>query len=144
MSVPIKLRDDCRAADVRAHARRCKDGAQLRRLLAIATVLEGGSRSDAALVGGVTRRIVRNWMLHCNADGPDGLARRKPPGPQAILNDGHRRALEEIIEAGPIAAAHRVVRRRISAERRHGSSGRSAPLKARLPASSCPGATARP
>ena len=113
MSVPIKLRGDCSAVDVRGHARRCKDGAQVRRLLAIATILDGGSRSDAALVGGVTRQIVRDWVLRFNADGPDGLATRKAPGPQTILDGGHRRALEEIIKAGPIPAAHGVVRWRI-------------------------------
>ena len=47
MSVPIKLRGDFSAGDVRAVARRCKDGAQVRRLLAIATILDGHSRSDA-------------------------------------------------------------------------------------------------
>lgn len=78
MSVPIKLRDDLSAVDVRACARRCKDGAQVRRLLAIATILDGGSRSDAALIGGVTRQIVRDWVLRFNADGPEGLATRKP------------------------------------------------------------------
>jgi transposase len=113
MAVPIKLRDDFGGADVRAHARRCKDGAQVRRLLAIATILDGGSRGDAALVGGVTRQIVRDWVLRFNADGPDGLATRKAPGPQTILSDVHRRALEEIIESGPIPAAHGVVRWRI-------------------------------
>src|SRR3546814_11748104 len=97
------------AADGRAHARRCKAGGQVRRLLAIVTILDGGSRSDAALVGGVTRQVVRDWVLRFNADGPDGLATRKAPGPQTILNDGHRRALEAIIEAGPIPAAHGVV-----------------------------------
>jgi len=113
MSVPIKLRDDFSAADVRGHARRCKDGAQVRRLLAIATILDGGSRGDAALVGGVTRQIVRDWVVRFNADGPEGLATRKASGPQTILNDGHRRALEEIIETGPLPAAHGVVRWRI-------------------------------
>lgn len=106
MSVPIKLRDDLSAADVRAHARRCRDGAQVRRLLAIATILDGGSRSDAAHIGGVTRQIVRDWVVRFNADGPEGLATRKAPGPQTILSDVHRRALEEIIESGPIPAAH--------------------------------------
>jgi transposase len=113
MSVPIKLRDDYSCVDVRAHARRCKDGPQVRRLLAIATILDGGSRSDAALVGGVTRQIVRDWVLRFNAEGPEGLATRKAPGPQTILNDGHRRALGEIIETGPIPAAHGTVRWRI-------------------------------
>jgi transposase len=113
MSVSIKLRDDFSAVDVRAHARRCRDGAQVRRLLAIATILDGGSRSDAAVIGGVTRQIVRDWVVRFNADGPEGLATRKAPGPQTILSDVHRRALEEIIESGPIPAAHGVVRWRI-------------------------------
>ena len=57
MSMPLKLRDDFSAVAVRAVVRRCKDGAQVRRLLAIAAILDGGSRSDAALVGGVTRQM---------------------------------------------------------------------------------------
>jgi len=113
MSVPLKLRDDFTAAAVRAHARRCKDGSQVRRLLAIATILDGGSRSDAAIVGGVTRQIVRDWVVRFNADGPEGLVTRKAPGPQTILNDRHRHALAEIIAAGPIPAVHGVVRWRI-------------------------------
>ena len=113
MSLPLKLRDDFSAADVRVYARRCKDGAQVRRLLAIATILDGGSRTDAALVGGVTRQIVRDWVLRFNANGPDGLATRKAPGPQTILGNEHRRALEDVVEAGPIPAVHGVVRWRI-------------------------------
>ena len=113
MSMPLKLRDDFPAVDVRAVARRCKDETQVRRLLAIAAILDGGSRSDAAFVGGVTRRIVRDWVLRFNADGPDGLANRKASGPQTILGDEHRRALEEVVEAGPIPAVHGVVRWRI-------------------------------
>ena len=79
MSVPVKLRDDFSAVDVRAHARRCKDGAQVRRLLAIATILDGDSRSDAAPVGGVTRQIVRDWVLRFNADGPERRSKRSSP-----------------------------------------------------------------
>ena len=113
MSVPLKLRGDFTANDIRGHARRCKDGAQVRRLLAIATILDGGSRSDAALVGSVTRQIVRDWVVRFNAEGPEGLATRKAPGPPTILNDEHRRALADIVEAGPIPASHGVVRWRI-------------------------------
>jgi len=113
MSLPLKLRGDFTANDIRGQARRCKDGAQVRRLLAIATILDGGSRSDAALVGGVTRQIVRDWVVRFNADGPEGLATRKAPGPPTILNDEHRRALAEVIEVGPIPASHGVVRWRI-------------------------------
>jgi len=42
MSVPLKLRGDFTGNDIRGHARRCKDGAQVRRLLAIATILGSG------------------------------------------------------------------------------------------------------
>lgn len=113
MTAAIKLRDDFSAGQVRAAARTSKDAAQVRRLLAIATILEGGSRSDAARTGGVTLQIVRDWVLRFNAQGPDGLVTRKAPGPDTILDDSHRRALEEIIEAGPIPAVHGVVRWRI-------------------------------
>lgn len=82
-------------------------------LLAIATILDGGSRSDAAKVGGVTLQIVRDWVLRFNAHGPDDLETRKAPGRDTILDDCHRRALAETIEAGPIPAVHGVVRWRI-------------------------------
>lgn len=37
-------------------------------------ILDGGSRSEAAKVAGVTLQIVRDWVLRFNAGGPDGLA----------------------------------------------------------------------
>ena len=52
-------------------------------------------------------------MLRFNADGPDGLASRKAPGKASILNDAQRRSLAEQVEAGPIPAAHGVVRWRL-------------------------------
>lgn len=113
MAAAVKLRDDFSSVQVRAFARMSKNAAQVRRLLAIATILDGGSRSAAALTGGVTLQIVRDWVLRFNADGPDGLATRKAPGPDTILNDTHRRALADAIEAGPIPAVHGVVRWRI-------------------------------
>ena len=57
MAAPVRLRDDLSCAQVRAFARSAKDAAQVRRLLAIATILDGGSRSDAARVGGVTLQL---------------------------------------------------------------------------------------
>ncbi|WP_189622634.1 helix-turn-helix domain-containing protein, partial [Novosphingobium colocasiae] len=113
MAAAIRVRGDFSPGHVRAFARRAKDADQVRRLLAIATILDGGSRSDAARVGGVTLQIVRDWVLRFNAYGPDGLETRKAPGPDTILDDGHRRALAEAIEAGPIPAVHGVVRWRI-------------------------------
>ena len=71
----IALRTDFTAAQVRAAARKTKDGPQARRLLALATIYDGGTRSEAARIGGVTLQIVRDWVLRLNADGPCGPAR---------------------------------------------------------------------
>ena len=109
----LPLRDDFDAPTVRLAAKRSKDGPQARRLLALAAIYEGASRSEAAKIGGVTLQIIRDWVLKFNAHGPDGLIDRKPPGQAPRLNDAHRAALASIIESGPIPAVHGVVRWRI-------------------------------
>jgi transposase len=111
--MPIPLRSDFTAAQVRAAARKTKDGPQARRLLALAAVYDGGTRSEAAKVGGVTLQIVRDWVLKFNADGPPGLINRKAPGQPSRLDATHRAALVGQIESGPIPAIHGVVRWRV-------------------------------
>lgn len=113
MAGAIGVRGDYEGADLRRLARRCGDADQVRRLLALAVILEGGSRSEAAKVGGVTLQIVRDWVLRFNSEGPDGLVSRKAPGKVPILSDAQRRALAEAVEAGPIPASHGVVRWRL-------------------------------
>ena len=111
--MPVPLRADFDAQMVRSVARRSKDGPQARRLLALAAVYEGATRTEAARIGGVTLQIVRDWVVKFNAHGPDGLIDRKPPGQPPRLNHAHRAALAAIIEGGPIPAVHGVVRWRI-------------------------------
>ena len=111
--MPIPLRIDFDAAALRRLARRTKDGPQARRLLALAAIYEGATRAEAAQIGGVTRQIVRDWVVKFNALGPEGLIDRKPPGLPSRLNDTHRAALVAIIEQGPIPAVHGVVRWRL-------------------------------
>jgi transposase len=111
--VPVPLRTDFDAKTVRAAAKRSKDGPQARRLLALAAVYEGATRTQAARIGGVTLQIVRDWVMKFNAHGPEGLIDRKPPGQAPRLNGAHRAALAAIIESGPIPAVHGVVRWRI-------------------------------
>lgn len=113
MAASIGVRGDYSASDLRRLARRCGDADQVRRLLAMASILDGGSRSEAAKIGGVTLQIVRDWVIRYNAAGPDGLKSRKAPGKPPILNDAQRRTLAAQVEAGPIAAAHGVVRWRL-------------------------------
>ena len=111
--MPIALRTDFDAASVREAARQSKDGAQTRRLLALAAIYDGASRTEAAKIGGVTLQIVRDWVMKFNAQGPEGLIDRKPPGQPSRLNGAHRSALAPILERGPIPAVHGVVRWRI-------------------------------
>lgn len=66
MAAPIVLRADFTADDLRSLARRSRDAGQARRLLALATTYDGGSRGDAARAGGVTLQIVRDWVLRFN------------------------------------------------------------------------------
>ena len=111
--MPIPLRADFDARMMRAAAKRSKDGPQARRLLALAAIYDGATRAEAAEIGGVTRQIVRDWVVKFNADGPDGLIDRKQPGQPSRLNATHRAALAAILESGPIPAIHGVVRWRI-------------------------------
>ena len=111
--MPIPLRSDFDGRLTRAAAKRSKDGPQARRLLALAAIYDGATRTEAAKIGGVTLQIVRDWVVKFNAHGPEGLVDRKPPGQPSRLNDTHRAALAAIIESGPIPAAHGVVRWRI-------------------------------
>jgi transposase len=113
MPIPLRLRPDFEAADLRTAARRTKDAAQGRRLLALAAIYDGASRTDAAKIGGVTLQIVRDWVLRFNAQGPDGLVDRKAPGRPPRLDDAHRAALAAAIESGPTPAIHGVVRWRL-------------------------------
>src|SRR5215213_7130925 len=111
--MPIPLRSDFDATALRGLARRTKDGPQARRLLALASIYDGASRAEAAQIGGVTRQIVRDWVVRFNALGPEGLIDRKPPGLPSRLSDTHRAALAAAIERGPIPAVHGVVRWRL-------------------------------
>jgi transposase len=109
----IPLRSDFDAAALRGLARRSKDGPQARRLLALAAIYDGASRTEAARIGGVTRQIVRDWVVKLNAHGPEGLIDRKPPGQPSRLTDAHRSALMARIDDGPIPSVHGVVRWRL-------------------------------
>lgn len=110
---PVMLRADFDAAELRLLAKVAKVGNVTRRLLALAEVYDGGSRSDAARIGGVGLQTIRDWVLRFNARGPDGLVDGKAKGQTPKLSDAHRRALIAMIEAGPIAAVHGVVRWRL-------------------------------
>ncbi len=66
----LALRPDFNADVLRAIARKTKDGRQARRCLALAAIYEGATRAEAARMGGVTRQIIRDWVVRFNAHGP--------------------------------------------------------------------------
>src|ERR1700716_3136218 len=107
MGVPVSLREDFDAGRLRGLAKRTTDAPQVRRLLALAAIYGGATRSEAATIGGVGLQIVRDWVLRFNARGPEGLLDGKSPG------DTQRLAIAQMIESGPIPAAHGVVRWRL-------------------------------
>ena len=113
MAAAIGLRDDFDGPALRKLGRLTKDAAQARRLLALAAIYDGGSRTDAARIGDVGLQTVRDWVLRFNARGPAGLLDGKAPGNRPKLDDAQRRALAEIVERGPIPAIHEVVRWRL-------------------------------
>ncbi len=63
------MRTDYTSGDVRRIARRVKNVAQARRLLAIAAVLDGSSREQAAKIGGMDRQTLRDWVIRFNEQG---------------------------------------------------------------------------
>ena len=84
MGQAIPVRTNYTAGEVRRFAQRAKDAAQARRLLAIAAVLDGASREEAATIGGMDRQTLRDWVIRFNEQGPDGLINipspAAPPG----------------------------------------------------------------
>jgi transposase len=114
MASAIALRNDFNGPALRGLGKATKDAGQARRLLALAEIYDGGSRSDASRIGGVGLQTVRDWVLRFNARGPAGLIDGKAPGNASKLDDAQRRALADIVERGPIPAIHEVVRWRLA------------------------------
>ena len=109
----VLLRKDFDASRLRGLAKKTKDGPQARRLLTLAAIYDGATRTEAAKIGGVGLQIIRDWVIRFNARGPDGLLDGKASGRPSKLDDGQRRAVAQMVESGPIPAIHGVVRWRL-------------------------------
>jgi len=110
MGRAIEVRTDYPSGELRRLAQRTKNAGQARRLLAIAAVLDGASREDAAKIGGMDRQTLRDWVIRFNEQGPDGLVNKSSPGVPPKLDEEHKAFLAQIVEEGPIPAVHGVVR----------------------------------
>jgi transposase len=98
------------ATELRAFAAKTKDASVVRRLLALALVLEGGSREAAAATNGMTRQTLRDWIHRYNAEGVPGLRSGSGGGPAPLLSASEMEELRAIVIKGPDPERHRVVR----------------------------------
>ena len=115
MGRAIALREDFDGAALRRLAKGSRDAGQSRRLLALAEIYDGGRRTDAARIGDVGLQVIRDWVLHFNAEGPNGLIDGKAPGKSCKLDDAQRQALARIVEvvrlkAGDLDSAQSIIR----------------------------------
>jgi transposase len=113
MTVAI-TRDDLSASDLRRGAARCDDPGQARRALALALVLEGKSRTEAARSTGMDRQTLRDWVHRYNESGLAGLHNLPNPGaPPRKLAAEQEQQVAEWVRQGPDPERHKVVRWRL-------------------------------
>ncbi len=110
MASAVNLREDYSAAELRRLARAARDANQSRRLLSLAAVVDGMSRTEAARIGGMDRQTLRDWVHRFNAHGPDGLRDGWSKGPEPRLSAEQRDEIAQLVETGPDRAVHGVVR----------------------------------
>jgi len=111
MSGCLKVtRQDHTSAELRVVASKCRDAAQVRRLLALALVLEGVSRSAAAEQNGMERQTLRDWVRRYNDLGIDGLKSRRSSGRTRSLTKTQMGELLALVVKGPDPQTDRVVR----------------------------------
>ena len=104
-------RSDHDAAGLRRAAAASRDAGAARRMLALALVLEGASRADAASACGMDRQTLRDWVHRYNDGGLPGLSNRQGAvGPKPRLTAEREAAVAALVRAGPDPAKHGVVR----------------------------------
>jgi transposase len=110
------LRGDFNAAQLRGLARKTKDCPQAQRLLALAVIYDGGTRSEAAKLGGVGLQNFRSSAIGCGGSTREARTACLTANGRAQpskLNDAQRQAVARMMESGPIPAVHGVVRWRL-------------------------------
>ena len=103
-------RTELDAAGLRRAASRSRDTSAARRMLALALVLEGKSRTEAAQSAGMDRQTLRDWVHRYNEDGLDGLRDRHGGGTCPLLSPAQEAQVAEWVRQGPDLAEHGVVR----------------------------------
>ena len=81
-------RSDHTGAKLRALSVKCSDDAEVRRMLAIAMVLDGRRRGEAAALNGMDRQTLCNWVRRHNEGGVDGPQDPQEPRQGASTDQG--------------------------------------------------------
>ena len=113
MAVAI-TRTEYDATDLRQAAARSRDANAARRMLALALVLDGRLRTEAAQTCGMDRQTLRDWVHRYNVEGLAGLSDRKAPGPVPRLSTQQQAEVAALVRAGPDLEEHGIVRWRRS------------------------------
>lgn len=100
MPATVYVRTDYGADQLLLLSAKAKTSGEARRLRAIAALVDGQTRAEAARIGGMARQTLLDWVHRYNAEGPGGLLARKPPGRPAKLSAGQRRELALIVARG--------------------------------------------
>jgi transposase len=110
MPAAVRMRSDFSAGELRRLAATTRNANQSRRLLSLAGILDGMSRTEAARIGGMDRQTLRDWVHRFNERGPDGLKDTWSKGRPSRLSPAQRADLAQVVETGPDRAVHGVVR----------------------------------
>lgn len=98
------------AAELRDLAVKTEDSDVVRRLLAIALLLDGWSRGEAAKAGGMDRQTLCDWVHRYNSSDVAGLATASRSGRPPALSEAQMAELKELVIQGPDPAKDGVVR----------------------------------
>ena len=109
----IEVQGAYSADDLKKLAGKSKDARYVRRLLMIASVLEGAKRCEAAKIGGIDVQTLRDWVTRYNAEGPAGLPDRKHPGRAPLLDGAELKKFAILVKAEPDLYKDGVVRWRL-------------------------------
>jgi len=101
MGVALTIRDDLTPAALRRRARHEPNRRAALRMLAIASALEGGSRTEAARLAGMERQALHDAVVRYNGEGLAGLHDRPKPGRPARLSEAEQAALAARVFRGP-------------------------------------------
>ena len=102
------------AAEFRALAKGAKDANQARRLLALAAVRDGVSRTKSAAAGGMDLQTLCDWVHAYNDKGISGLINATSTGRPHRLNPAQQAEIKTLVENGPDPVTDGVVRWRRS------------------------------